>query len=206
MIFRLSTYVANRMLVAGVIEKEEIDQYIYALQVKMEKIIGLGITIGLAIILHELVGVILFTVFFSYIRQYSNGYHCKSSAACFCLTFSICGVTAIVAKLQCLTMNWCKLLFVVSAIIIFCIAAVNDSNIAWNDTEYEYAKRQARLAIVLEGIVFGGSICLGISSKFISYMTMAVLTVAITLVLGWVERRNDENYGTKAFNSDKKGG
>ena len=70
------------MMTANLISKNDAEEYIYGVQILLEKIISYATILLLALILNRLLEIILFVVSFSLIRKYSGGIHCKRFETC----------------------------------------------------------------------------------------------------------------------------
>lgn len=79
---QVASHIVSRMLMADVISERESDEYVYWIQVLLEKIISYSIIIGLAIVFGRLLEIVLFLISFSLIRKYSGGIHCRRFETC----------------------------------------------------------------------------------------------------------------------------
>ena len=77
-----ASVIVSKMLSADLISENETEQYNYAVQVLLEKVISYAVLFGLAWFLHSLTEIALFFVSFSIIRKYSGGVHCKRFGSC----------------------------------------------------------------------------------------------------------------------------
>lgn len=79
----LSLLLADRMIKCQVIEEDDKKYYAYSIQLLLEKITGILLISGFALVFKSLVEVLIFLITFSLIRIHSDGIHCKTSIGCF---------------------------------------------------------------------------------------------------------------------------
>ena len=79
----LSLLLADRMIKCQVIEVDDKKYYAYSIQLLLEKITGILLISGFALVFKSLVEVLIFLITFSLIRVHSDGIHCKTSIGCF---------------------------------------------------------------------------------------------------------------------------
>lgn len=178
---------SNEMFLNGLITEHEKEIYCYAVQVWMEKTIGLVGVFLLSIIWKNCLETIFFLVYFSCIRGYTGGYHAKRFSGCF---FSSIGIYTIYVKLICPILlkyqNINLLLLLISAFYVFIIGAFSHSNMGWSKEEYEKSKYAARIVVSIEV----GSILLffllGIKQTYILYMSFGVILSTFLLIFAQV--------------------
>lgn len=79
---QVASKIVARMMMANLISEKDAEEYIYGVQILLEKIISYSIIFLLALILNRLLEVFLFVISFSLIRKYSGGIHCKRFETC----------------------------------------------------------------------------------------------------------------------------
>ena len=67
---QVASKIVARMMMANLISKNDAEEYIYGVQILLEKIISYATILLLALILNRLLEIILFVVSFSLIRKY----------------------------------------------------------------------------------------------------------------------------------------
>ena len=72
---QVASKIVARMMMANLISEKDAEEYIYGVQILLEKIISYSIIFLLALILNRLLEVFLFVISFSLIRKYSGGIH-----------------------------------------------------------------------------------------------------------------------------------
>lgn len=78
--------IIGRLLKAGIIKDEEAAIYQYGFGLLVKKIIHAGIILMIGLAGGEFWGVFFFLATYIAIREYSGGYHAKSSIGCYCCT------------------------------------------------------------------------------------------------------------------------
>ena len=82
MVNKLSKNVAVFFMENDLIQKDEIDIYIYGLQLIISSIIGISIILVAGIIFERFKDSLIFLFIFIIMRQYSGGYHADSYLKC----------------------------------------------------------------------------------------------------------------------------
>lgn len=79
---QIASKIVFNMMQANIIEENESEEYIYGIQILLEKVISYSIIILIALVLHRLFEIVLFLSAFSFLRKYSGGIHCKRFTTC----------------------------------------------------------------------------------------------------------------------------
>ena len=76
------------------------------------------------------------------------------------------------------------IIFLVSAMVIFVLGAVNHPGMDWNKEEFEENKKLARITVFVELLVVIALTYLGMAEKYILFMSFGMILCAILLTLG----------------------
>uniref|UniRef100_UPI0040567043 accessory gene regulator B family protein n=1 Tax=Agathobacter sp. TaxID=2021311 RepID=UPI0040567043 len=85
-------------------------------------------------------------------------------------------------------------LFILSAIVILTIGAVNHPNIHWSGEELKASKTAVRWVVLMESGVFFGLSYLGADEKIIVFMAFAVILSSILLLLAKISKSEEVDY------------
>ena len=171
------------MMMANLISEKDTEEYIYGVQILLEKIISYSIIFLLALILNRLLEVFLFVISFSLIRKYSGGIHCKRFETCLiasaAVSFSGIALFPLVENYILLYQGG----LIMSIIIVIIIGAINNPNIDWSICEYRKAKRLSRLTVLLEASVLLLLMLLHIPLNYRFYISYGIVICALSMLL-----------------------
>ena len=146
----MTEYIANmltkNMYMDGLIEESDESIYSYSIQLIIEKIIGFSAIYMIALFQGYFFETVLFTISLSNLRKCTGGYHANSFRSCFIGTVSI--YLIYIKLIYPYLLNNIKInmiVFLVSAMVIFVLGAVNHPGMDWNKEEFEENKKLARI-------------------------------------------------------------
>lgn len=169
----------------GLIKENDKEIYHYSAQVLIEKIIGLSVILVFSIIWGIVLETILFLFCFSGIRKHTGGFHANAFWECF---ISSVGVYIIYVKviypILANNINANMLFLVVAVIIIGGIGSINHPNMGWSKKEHNDSKMISRIMVVIEVSCIIIFYFLGMTTKYVLFMSFGVILSAFLLVLG----------------------
>lgn len=180
---QVASKIVARMMTTNLISKNDAEEYIYGVQILLEKIISYATILLLALILNRLLEIILFVVSFSLIRKYSGGIHCKRFETCLIASaaVSISGVFIFP-----LVENRILLYqggVIMSIIIVIVVGAINNPNMDWSNYEYRKAKWLSRLTVILEASVLLLMMLLHFPLNYRFYISYGIVICAFSMLL-----------------------
>ncbi|WP_418966459.1 accessory gene regulator B family protein, partial [Butyribacter intestini] len=185
----MTEYIANmltkNMYMDGLIEESDESIYSYSIQLIIEKIIGFSAIYMIALFQGYFFETVLFTISLSSLRKCTGGYHANSFRSCFIGTVSI--YLIYIKLIYPYLLNNIKInmiVFLVSAMVIFVLGAVNHPGMDWNKEEFEENKKLARITVFVELLVVIALTYLGMAEKYILFMSFGMILCAILLTLG----------------------
>jgi len=180
---QVASKIVARMMMANLISEKDAEEYIYGVQILLEKIISYSIIFLLALILNRLLEVFLFVLSFSLIRKYSGGIHCKRFETCLIASaaVSISGIALFPLVENRILLYQGGL--IMSIIIVIIIGAINNPNIDWSICEYRKAKRLSRLTVLLETSVLLLLMRLHIPLNYRFYISYGIVICALSMLL-----------------------
>ena len=178
----LSTYLADRMCRNEIIKEDDVKFYAYSIQLMLEKIIGF-ILIGIfALVFKSFIEIAIFTAVFSFIRNSSDGIHCKTSIGCFIasvlLALSTIPVSNLIINYPALSL----VVIVLSAILIFDIGTIRDPNLDLSDEEFTYLKKRSRIGISILAPIITGLMLVFPDNHLVYYAALGVIYNALSLI------------------------
>lgn len=188
---KIAVMIAEKMIKNGVIEYDEKEIYVYALQVNLEKLIGYIVLFIVAILTSDFLGIMLFSFVFINLRKYSSGYHCKTTLGCFVLTLCTMLSVAAIVNSGWLNDEYFYIVTITSAIMIFLIGAVNNDQINWDESQFAYAKKKTRQHVLFDVNLVCLLKLVDSLSKVGWYASLAIEAVSLGLIVAWVERRKN---------------
>ena len=173
----MTEYIANmltkNMYMDGLIKESEESIYSYSIQLIVEKIIGFSAIYMIALFQGYFFETVLFTISLSNLRKCTGGYHANSFRGCFIGTVSIYLIyIKLIYPYLLNNMKINMIIFLVSAMAIFVLGAVNHPGMDWNKEEFE------------ELLVVIALTYLGMVEKYILFMSFGMILCAILLTLG----------------------
>ena len=138
----------------------------------------------IGMLFHVLVPTIFFLVFFLAVKRRSNGYHAKTFQSCYLFSISIfLFFVAVLSPAMQRGLYVTYVSFILSAIVILTIGAVNHPNMHWSREELKASKKAVKWVVLMEGGVFFVLSYLGADEKIIVFMTFAVILSSVLLLL-----------------------
>ena len=185
----MTEYIANmltkNMYMDGLIKESEESIYSYSIQLIVEKIIGFSAIYMIALFQGYFFETVLFTISLSNLRKCTGGYHANSFRGCFIGTVSIYLIyIKLIYPYLLNNMKINMIIFLVSAMAIFVLGAVNHPGMDWNKEEFEENKKLARITVFVELLVVIALTYLGMAEKYILFMSFGMILCAILLTLG----------------------
>jgi len=183
MVERMAIKLVHKLEKEQLINREDIEDYEYAMITLMERIITMGTIILIAIAYKNILPTICFLFFFLSLRKRTGGYHSDRFWKCYVVTVLVYIVIIKMAILflEHLTLLYGLLLFSIALIVI--IGTVNHPNMDMDKEELTESKSAARLLVLLDGLIVLSSILLGIDKIYIIYMSIAIILCATLLSL-----------------------
>lgn len=152
MIRRISEKLANFLLSKNVIEKSEIDIYVYGYEVLISSLVDFLIIIAIGYIFNRIIAMLLFFIMFVSVRLYTGGYHAETFLKCKIVFVFICISIILLSKMDLpfITVILIMLLYNAASAL---ITPVENINKPLNDNEkLKYRKISIILSIIWSAI------------------------------------------------------
>lgn len=179
---RLSAIIVSRMIVADVISKSDEAEYMYNVQVLLERALSYTIILGVSIIARCTIPTILFCLSFAAVRTFSGGYHCDSYIKCLALSTIIALSTGFIFPLINMVRSLYQGVVIMSVIIIISLGSINNQNIDWSGQEYRRAKVLARLSVVTIFVLLLLLEVISVPDNLSFYISYGIVVCAISML------------------------
>lgn len=175
--------IVNRMIDNEIINSNEFDIYVYNLQIIVESLIIHVLLFVFAALIGHLVDLLLFMITFDWIRQFSSGYHCKTTGGCIALSFAMCAAIFLLEPIAMKIWAICQGGLIISTIFIIWIGAINHPNMGWSSQELSNAKRNSRIIIVFFASLILLLSLLNVDETYIYYLGMGINACAVSMMV-----------------------
>ncbi len=177
------------MVCEKLIDDKMRDNYIYVLQIYVEKIISIGSILFISMFLGCLFQTILFLLFFTGLRKRTGGYHANTFLFCYLETV---GTYIIIFYINPILAKNSLVLYVgviLASAIICLIGTVNHPCMHMSKEELLESRKTAQQVLGIELFVIFFAGLLNVEMIIISYMATAVMLCAILLVISKILRQ-----------------
>lgn len=184
MITRMSAKLSSFFAENGVIEKEDIEVYDYSLQILLSTVINFAAVIALAIVTRTVLFSAVFLLGFIPLRLMAGGYHAKNHLRCFLILIGTYAAfaTGILFIPERLLVILTASAAVISILLIFLLAPVEDKNKPLSEDEKKSYKRKSRMALTMF-VVADMALLVGLQNKKIAFsLALGAFAVAFSLL------------------------
>ncbi|MBB2182863.1 accessory gene regulator B family protein [Lachnospiraceae bacterium MD1] len=184
MVHKIAVRISESLINNGMSNRDNVEYYIYGIEVFIEKITFYLIVLSLALYFRLFIPSILFLVFFIALRGRTGGYHAKRYISCLLgstlLFLSCCKVFAPFLLNNTLIMY---LLCAIASVIILIFAPVNHPNVNMDSEELNSYRIRARVVLGLELLYIVTLSILRIKSVYIIFPSMGIIMCAVLLMI-----------------------
>lgn len=182
---KIAEKISNKMVDRGIVQKEDAELYQYGIENGITVAGNLLASALFGILTGRLGVVLVFLLFYSTLRTYSGGVHCKSKLGCFILSMMIL-LVPIFSYEWVMEMVAFPALFavgVIAIVVVLVLSPVESINKPLDDEERKYYKRISHCIVALQGCVLAFLYCMNIYEYFYAGYSSVIL-VAIFMILG----------------------
>ena len=190
MVFQLSKYLSDMFLKSDLIEKEEIEYYVYALEIMIEKAATYLIILAIAVQFKKIIPTFIFMICFFSLRKYTGGYHMSTYFRCLLGTIMTYALFNKFGHL--FFQNNIEILYIgliISVICILGIGAVNHPNMEWEKEELAENKKIARTLVLIEVVCIFCGVILQMNTDCIIFSAFAVILCAVLLTISKITKQ-----------------
>ena len=184
MISNITNHVVQNLLLANIIDQEEIEVYEFGIETFFSDVFNLITTAMIGILIGQFWECFIFQVTFISLRSFAGGYHASSEWKCWILSNAmVTGVLLLSRRLPMWFGPGVGLFPLLAAAgVILLLAPVENENNPLDSDEVESYKRRVRMMVLIS--VLSGILLYGLSNSFFWIIVLAVLSVALSLVIG----------------------
>lgn len=185
MIADFAEKISNTMVDRGIVQKEDVELYQYGIENSITVAGNLLASALFGILTGRLGVVLVFLLFYSTLRTYSGGVHCKSKLGCFILSMLILLVPVFSYEwvMEMVTFPVIFAVGVIAIVVILVLSPVESINKPLDDEERKYYKRISHCIVTLQGCVLAFLYCMDIYEYFYAGYSSMVL-VAVFMIFG----------------------
>lgn len=198
----LSEKIVDKMINNDVIDVQQRDEYLYTVQLLIEKCIVYVIVGFFAVLVGKIIETLLFLLVFLTIRKYSGGYHCKTEIGCV-ISSLILVVVVILIEGPFLQVHRiaANVFFALSVCIMLVIGPVNHPNMNWSEYEYDRSKRVTAIMVLIWTALIICSELIGLSFEMTIYCRIGVVNAVILILLAKIKKQEVKHYGQEGGES-----
>ena len=189
MLKRLSNKITKKLVDINVIEEADSELYEYGFWQGGVLIFNFLTVVLLGILFNMLLESIIFLIFYGVLRTIAGGYHARTQHVCYILSVLLMIVVLTILK----TFPWniilCCVLTVLSILVIFILAPVQDENKLLDETEKRFFKKLSRVISLLYGFII--FLLFLFNKNELAYcVVISLFTLTIMLVLGKIRNKS----------------
>ena len=183
--------ISNKMVDRGIVQKEDVELYRYGIENAITVAGNLLASALFGILTGRLGVVLVFLLFYSTLRTYSGGVHCKSKLGCFILSMLILLVPVFSYEWVMETVAFPVIIAVgvIAIVVILVLSPVESINKPLDDEERKYYKRISHCIVALQGCALAFLYCMDIYEYFYAGYSSIIL-VAIFMILGKISTKH----------------
>ena len=177
--------ISNKMVNRGIVQSEDAELYQYGIENSITVAGNLLASVLLGILTGRLGIVLVFLLFYSSLRSYSGGVHCKSKLGCFILSMLVLLVPVFSYKwvMEMVAFPVLIVVGVIAIVVVLVLSPVESISKPLDDEERKYYRRISHCIVALQGCVLVILYCLGISEYFYAGYSSLIL-VALFMIIG----------------------
>lgn len=173
------------MVQNDIISSEDREIYAYGLKQGIILLINILTTLLIGLAFNKTTETIIFLASYIPLRVYAGGYHARTQIGCY--VFSIVMIISVLLAIEFIpwTNSICITISMVSALIIFFLSPVEDTNKPLDAAEVKVYGKKARIILGLEFSVLVLLMAFGMKSVVVSMVT-SLFVLSFMLILGKV--------------------
>lgn len=182
---------SNQMADRGIVQKEDVDLYRYGIENGITVAGNLAASAVLGVLTGRLGMVLVFLLFYSILRSYSGGMHCKSKAGCFVLSMLILLIPVFSYEwvMEQVSIGILLMIGAAAVTVILILSPVESINKRLDDEERKFYRRISHCIVALQicvlGVLYGMSLY-----EFFYAGYCSIVLVAVFMILGWLDAKH----------------
>ncbi|MCR5604476.1 MAG: accessory gene regulator B family protein [Lachnospiraceae bacterium] len=180
----------NKMIINDVIDCGKREEYIYTLQLLIEKLIGIVLVYVFALSIGKIVETTLFFITYSTVRKYSGGFHCRTEAGCLIASigfviFSILIEAPLLLEHKIVT----NIIYLFAVCFILIVGPINHPNMNWSKKEYKRSKKTSSRIVLLFSILLILSELIGLPIRTTIFIRIGMINAIALIVLAKITKQ-----------------
>ena len=186
-----SKKISDKMVIRGIVQKEDVALYQYGIENGIVVAGNLLASILFGVLTGRLGVVLVFLLFYSLLRTYSGGVHCKSKIGCFALSMLILCVPVFSYDwvMEMIKFPVLIVVGVIAIVVILILSPVESINKPLDNEERKYYKRISHCIVAMQGCALAFLYCMDIYEYFYAGYS-SILLVAIFMILGKISTKH----------------
>ena len=183
MFARTAETITRKLQENNSISSEQYEICRFGIQQGLTIILNAITIIAIGAVVRELIQAFFFMVLYAPLRSNAGGYHARTPALCYIYSILLMIVILLAMKYLDIPYFICIITFIISCILIFILAPVEDANKPLDNTEQKVYKKRTHEITVMEIMIF--IVASVFNVKMVSLCVMWVLlTMGIILLVG----------------------
>lgn len=188
--YHVASAITKSLIENGIASEDREEEYLYGVEVMLEKVISYGSLLLLGIFLEQFIPTVLYISFFIVLRERTGGYHVASYARCYAITITIYIICSKVVVPIFIIDNSIMFTFMgISVIAIILLAPINHPNLNLNLDEIIRCKKELRWILFLEVASILFAFYFRINLVYIAFSVMGIVVCATLLTIAKITKQ-----------------
>lgn len=185
---RASEKLTEHIINAGIVPQNSYAVYQYGFQIGLEMLVCFGTCLIIAICLNRILEFIISMTLFMLLRTFAGGVHLNNFISCFICSVSVQTFVLYNANKVKLSMKTAWLIIVLSSMLIWLVAPVDNVNRELNRNERFDCKKKTILILI--GVIVFTIVCTYINAEeIIALVALTMLVILISQYIGILKTR-----------------
>lgn len=186
MFYKASTYIADILEQQNKFTAEDKEIYRYGIQQGFNIVLNILTTIIIGVLCGMIFPGILFLLCYMPLRSFCGGYHAKTHLRCY--IYSVIMITSILLIAKYFTFNIFvyEILVLVSLVVIFLLAPVEDKNKVLDSDEKRVFRKRAYIIATLEVLIYHIFLIIRFTNSY-KILSTALFSLSILMIIGQIK-------------------
>lgn len=191
LIEKLSNMILSKLKQDNAIDGEIEEAYKYGLQILIINFLGVIVSITIGLLFSALLETLIFLLSFVFTRRYCGGYHTNTLWKCLLTTAGMITAVLMFDKYFTLSMPICVLIFIISNIIFFVFAPIENANKPLSSDLKKRNKKISLIILIFQCLI--GFILLLLDIKFYSIIFITIALISFFVVISVLKERGGKS-------------
>lgn len=190
MVDKFSARIVSWQIARGILKQEDQELYQYAYELLINQVCNIAISIMIAFIFSAWIPVLAFSLVYMPLRSYAGGVHARTNELCLLVSVLVLLFICILSKAAVgINTRLSELItMILSGLVIYRLAPVEDVNRPFNAAEVKHFRKTARLIWIIEVGIWCITVWKYPQISLIIAMTHGIVAVALWLGLKKLKR------------------